>query len=174
MASALLQHDASRTPLRGTIVDDRQRSGGVAAIAYAGSDSTIYVHPDRRREWSVNTWAFILGHELSHVLLRHRGTGPGEEWDADARGAQLASAAGYHVELYIAFICSDQPNNCSPSHGCFHDRMRRLEEQFSVSACDDDGVDHTGHVPPIGIGGLAVGLDQVDLPPSSCILEARP
>lgn len=153
MASAMLTRGAPGTSLRGTIVEDVQRSGGVAAIGYGGGDSIIYVHPAIRRSWSVNTWAFIIGHELSHALLQHRG-GPQDEWEADARGAKLADAVGYDVSDYIRFICSGQPNSCSPSHGCFHDRMRRLEDEFNVSACESSG-DHSGHAMALGLSGLA-------------------
>jgi hypothetical protein len=170
MAGEMLAHDRTGTSLSGYLVDDAQRSGGVAAISWSGSESVIFVHPERRRSWSHNTWAFIIGHELSHALLNHQASGPNAEQQADGYGAELAAKAGYDPADYIAFMCQ-RPDTCSPSHGCFHERMERLENQFNVRACGLDPSDHDGHRPA---GGFPGSIPEVRDGPEGCVHRGEP
>ncbi len=40
--------------------------------------------------------ALVLGHELSHFLLKHKGSTPSNEYAADKLGAELENHAGYN------------------------------------------------------------------------------
>jgi len=129
VATELLQ--ASRVPnLSGQIVADAVKSSGFAAIVWQGAYATIYVHPDATWRETLNTWAFVIGHELAHQILGHRGSGRAQqEFDADVLGAEMAIKAGYNVKDYIREMYNDA-NSCSVSHGCWHDRARNLEQKF--------------------------------------------
>ena len=129
VASQLLQ--ASRVPnLSGRIVAHATKSYGFAAIDWRGTFATIYVHPERMLNETLNTWAFVIGHELAHHILGHRGShGPPQEFAADILGAEMAIRAGYNVKEYIREIYSN-PNSCALSHGCWYDRARNLERRF--------------------------------------------
>ena len=147
VASALLQ--ASQVPnLSGQIIADDFRSSGFAAIDWRGTFATIYVHPTALRSETLNTWAFVLGHELSHHILGHRGSGdPQQEFAADELGAAMAVRAGYDVRTYIRRVYANL-NSCSATHGCWHDRARNLERKFGyVGGWDSE---HEGHTPGRG------------------------
>ena len=149
IATRMLQSRGSQ--LSGRIVANAGTAQGIAAIRWMGNQSVISVDPSMIRQWSTNTWAFVIGHELAHALLKHQGgSNPQNEQAADRLGAELARGVGFNVSDYIRHICS-QRNSCSSGHGCWHDRMRLLERQFSVQACSMGGT-HGGpqHRPPAG------------------------
>ena len=96
----------------------------VAAIGCEGNYCNIYANPDAMSSKSLNTWAFIMGHELGHYALGHTGCGKGgkqAEMDADVYGAELATRAGYNLSSYINAL-QREPNTCSKSHGCWSER----------------------------------------------------
>ena len=150
LASQLLY--ASRQHLSGQIVVDPVRSQGFAAISWQGNVGTIFVHPNSLQRESLNTWAFVIGHELGHHLLQHRSkTGPPQETAADLLGARMAITAGYDVKAYIRKIYTDA-NSCSLTHGCWHSRARNLEQTFgAVGGWNPRHAQHkpgTGPLPP--------------------------
>lgn len=117
--------------LQGLILVDPERSGGVAGIAFRGNEAVIFVHPVAMTKIPTNTWAFILGHELAH---QQRNTG--NEAVADVVGAQYAIRAGYDLKSYVEWIYQF-PNVKSRPHGYFHDRARRLEKHYGITAESD-------------------------------------
>ena len=142
--------NSNRLRLEGDIVVDASRAGGVAAIVYGGNvRSRIAVDPRKMQSASANSWAFILGHELSHEIHRHNGSsGAAQEFQADVTGAALAINAGYDLRSYIIDMYS-QPNSCSRTHGCFHSRARNLELKFRVNTGLWDG-NHRNHASASG------------------------
>ncbi len=70
--------------------------------------------------------AMILGHELAHFSLHHRGSTPNNEYAADSLGARYASAGGYNrcsgAEVYDRF--NDGPSTTHPDS---HSRYIRLK-----------------------------------------------
>jgi len=133
IATRMLQARGSQ--LSGNIVANAANAQGIAAIRWMGNQSVISVNPAVLQRWTTNTWAFIIGHELSHALLRHQGgSNPQDEQAADRLGAELARSVGYSLTDYIRHICS-QSNSCDPGHGCWHHRMQLLEQHFNVQAC---------------------------------------
>ena len=116
----------------GKIHSDYQNSGGVAAISCQGNYCHIFAHPDAMASKSINTWVFIMGHELGHFALGHNACGKSgkqAEMDADVYGANLAIKAGYSLTNYTNTLES-QPNSCSPSHGCWSERVNNLRRNF--------------------------------------------
>ena len=108
------------------------QSGGFASVRGFGNNVSIFLHANELSRNNTNTWAFVLGHELSHVILSHSGpNGPREERAADVRGARLAMRSGYDLNDYI-FSIYRQLNHCTPSHGCWHERAKNLEDNFNV------------------------------------------
>lgn len=109
--------DESDLPLSGDVVVDPYRSAGVASISYfPGRRATIFVHPEVLREATANSWAFIIGHELCHEIFQ-----TSDESLCDREGAKLAIRAGFDADEFIEYTLA-QPNYCSRSHGCLHDR----------------------------------------------------
>ncbi len=128
--------NAGRLNLQGHIYSHANNSGGVAAIGCQGNYCTIYAHPQAMAYKSVNTWAFIMGHEIGHFALGHNGCGKSgkqAEMDADVYGARLARTVGYDLSTYIAKLES-QPNTCSESHGCWSERINNLRSSFGYGA----------------------------------------
>ena len=111
---------------------DNNRSHGYAAVQGFGNNVNIYVHGTELARQGKNTWAFVMGHELSHVILQHSGTNDKyDEFNADANGAKLAINSGYSVSNYIRSLYNEH-NSCSPTHGCWHERAKRLEDKFEI------------------------------------------
>ncbi len=123
----------TRYPFRGSVVVDAGASGGYAAIRFQGNDSVIFVDPTRLATTDENTFAFVIGHELSHQAFGHGPASPRPqaEWDADVNGAKMARAAGYDLERYVRHLYR-MPESCSPTHGCWHGRARNLERVFGL------------------------------------------
>lgn len=147
MASKLLS--ATQINLRGDIVVHSVQSQGFAAIRYQGNFARIFVHPSRMQSESENTWAFVIGHELGHKILRTGGT-PQAESAADVVGAKMAVKVGYDAKAFINYLYQ-HPNSCTRTHGCFHSRARKLESIYgSVGKWNRAHVDHptaTGPAP---------------------------
>lgn len=136
----------------GTIVGDAVQSGGAAAIRYQGSQSVVFVNPQLLSSWSLNTWAFVIGHEFGHQVTRLGGTPHGES-SADVVGGRLAVGAGYDAAGYVRHLLG-MANSCSPTHGCWHSRARTLAQALGVAVEFPDG--HTGHRPAAGLPGQRV------------------
>ncbi len=135
---------SNNLPYGGQVVVDPMGSGGVAAIRYQGRMAQISAHPQMMQRKSVNTWAFIIGHELSHQVLGHTGqNGAQHERDADEKGAKLALKAGYNLKSYIRDMYNE-PNSCSRSHGCYHARAKNLESEFNIDT-GEWSEDHANH-----------------------------
>ena len=118
--------------VRGQIHADYNNSGGVAAISCQGNYCDIFAHPNAMSNKSLNTWAFIIGHELGHYALGHIGCGKSgkqAEMNADVYGARLAKMAGYDLSNYISNL-QLEPNSCSQSHGCWSERIDNLKRNF--------------------------------------------
>jgi len=94
-----------------------------------------------------------MRHELAHVILKHTGNNDKyDEWNADERGARLAINSGFNLTSYIRALYNE-PNSCSPSHGCWHERAKRLEDEYGIDTGlhEDHHEDHnigTGAFPP--------------------------
>jgi len=124
--------EAAGLPFSGIVIPDPYRSQGYASIQFNGRYATIFVEPRIMPVVPRNTWAFVLAHELAHQALGHYGAyGPEAEADADVTGAQFAVGAGFDVVAYINDLY-EEPNSCSPSHGCWHTRARQLELAFNI------------------------------------------
>jgi hypothetical protein len=133
-----------------TVNVSRAKSKGVAAIYYSGSMGSIYVDPSMLRSLGSNTWAFILGHELSHLILGgESGELKNNESTADGVGALMAKQAGYDLRSYIIWMYSN-PNTCSLTHGCFHSRARELENFYGINTGYFAG-SHSDHPEPRGL-----------------------
>lgn len=118
----------------GTLLVDAYRAGGVAASAGRPCNSYIFTDPNAMCSETWNTWAFILGHELSHIYLGHTtwgSCGPACEFEADRIGAQMAINAGYDIYAYL-WQMEAQPNYCTESHGCWEDRVANLKNSFGI------------------------------------------
>lgn len=124
---------AANYALRGDIVADSQRSSGLAAVASKNGYARIYVHPKALQTLENNTWAFIMGHELAHVIRNDQHGSAEAEWEADLLGAKMAQAIGYELPPYIDWLYSN-PNSCSRSHGCLHSRAKNLEVAFGLES----------------------------------------
>jgi len=121
--------------VRGQIYADYSNSGGVAAISCQGNYCNIFAHPNAMTSKSVNTWAFIIGHEIGHFALGHNACGKSgkqAEMNADVYGANLAKNAGYSLTNYLTALQSE-PNTCSKSHGCWSERINNLKSNFGYS-----------------------------------------
>lgn len=132
MASRMLT--ANNLNMRGIIKIDRYRSGGVASAAGSACNGVIFVSPEAMYSYSVNSWAFILGHELAHIALGHTrwgSRGMVDEFRADIFGARMAVNAGWDIYDYLADMQS-QPNICTPSHGCVSQRVANLKREFGI------------------------------------------
>lgn len=122
-----LQTVGGLSHLKQRLIVDPVQSRGFAAITWNGMEATIYANPTAMRRETLNTWAFVLGHEIGHQILNHTGrAGSGEEFAADIYGGQLAMKAGYDPKPYILSMYA-RPNSCSLSHGCWHTRAENLE-----------------------------------------------
>lgn len=131
------------------LVVDPNRSFGNAAINGNHQRVVIWVHPYQLQRKSTNTWAFVLAHELCHIAYSLPGTSARNEWEADKRGARIAIDAGYDLGDHVRGMLSEQ-NSCTQSHGCWHDRARRLAEIYSLEI-KDQGHDQDGkHTTMIG------------------------
>lgn len=87
---------------------DAEQSGGTASIRTNGEDGMISIHPERMRTIPLNSWAFILGHELAHqTFIRSNGISGGE-LQADVDGARYATRAGYDPAAYLAWVMQTQ------------------------------------------------------------------
>lgn len=84
-----------------------ERSGTMARIYVTGDIGMIYIHPNRLRTVPLNSWAFILGHELAHQTLRSGGSYE-EELNADVVGAKYAANTGYDPAAYLAWVMRTQ------------------------------------------------------------------
>lgn len=110
---------------------DPVRAGGAAYVHGHPGGAAIFIDPDFMTRKSPNDWAFILGHELSHVLFNLPGVNAANEWEADRRGAQIAIQAGFDPQAYINGLLAD-PQSCSMSHGCLHERAVSLAKFLNV------------------------------------------
>jgi len=112
---------------------------GFASITgHPSRGAIISVDPGLAMAGSDNVLAFILGHELAHVVRLHGPPAlPQNEWEADRLGADWAVLAGYDKAQYVNWMLS-LPNGCSPSHGCLHKRAEMI-----------DGQPHPANHPPI-------------------------
>ena len=127
----------------GVVVIDAPLQGAEARLVRRGEKGLIRVSEDipelgRRR--------FAIGHELGHQIERHPGFGQRQEYEADRIGANLAIASGYDVGAYVRKLFRD-PNSCSRSHGCWHDRARALAYRYDVAQGEWDPK-HRGHPSP--------------------------
>lgn len=130
MASNILT--VNRLQIRGEIIVDPYRASGYAATTGGPWNSIIYVDPQKMNTLSPNTWAFIIGHELAHIFLGHTtgiNRGVQNEFDADRWGAMWAYRAGYNVDSFLQYMATE-PDICTPSHGCWHDRIRNIKNMF--------------------------------------------
>jgi hypothetical protein len=125
MASHILRMNG--IPMQGRIFVDATRASGYAATTGNPINGIIYVDPFKMQTLSANTWAFIIAHELAHIHLGHTGLFPSvqNEFTADSWGATWAVRAGYNADEFLAFMATE-PNICTPSHGCWHDRIRNI------------------------------------------------
>lgn len=132
MASYILS--VNGLDLYGEIRVDQYAAQGFAATTGNNRYSVIYVDPYKLRSLSVNTWAFIVSHELAHQYLGHNAMNASaqNEFEADRHGAYWAWQAGYDVNAYLQYMASE-PNLCTISHGCWHDRIRNIMEMFGMS-----------------------------------------
>ncbi|MBX7152050.1 hypothetical protein K1X84_10445 [bacterium] len=130
------------------LIVDPVMSRGYAAITWDGVKATIYVHPTAMNRESLNSWAFVLGHEIGHQVLNHSGRGGSqEEFAADIWGGQLAIKAGFDPKPYILAMFS-RPNSCSVSHGCWHTRAENLESGLHVQV--ERPATYTSYSPTLG------------------------
>jgi hypothetical protein len=122
---------ASGLKLSGRIVLDAARSRDFAAIDFRGGPGAlvIYVHPTPIKQFDLNTWAFVLGHELAHAVTRRANTAQSEQ-EADVIGARLAIAAGFDLKKYIGFLYTLKGG--PETHGTWQERARNLEKHFNV------------------------------------------
>jgi hypothetical protein len=123
---------ASRLRMSARIVVDVARSQGFAAIDFGGGPRAlmIYVHPTPMQMYELNTWAFVLGHELAHAVTRRGGTPPSEQ-EADVIGAGIAVRSGFDLKRYINFLYTLPGGD--PAHGTWQERARNLEQKFGVT-----------------------------------------
>lgn len=124
----------NRINLRGEIRADAYRASGFAATFGNANYSIIYVDPYKLRTLSPNTWAFIVSHELAHQYLRHSPLSQSiaNELEADRVGAYWAWQAGYNVNAYLDYMATE-PDICTPTHGCWHDRIRNIMAMFGLA-----------------------------------------
>jgi len=122
------------------IDDSEDMEGSHAAVErYEGEeddyyDFILYIEAAAMDTESVNDWAFILGHELAHVIEGHIDLAgpavPSQEMTADVLGATLAMAIG--ADLVASIQRSLELNECSISHGCDVERAYVLVEVFEL------------------------------------------
>ncbi len=85
-----------------------ETSGGTASIRTNGEDGLISIHPARLHSVPLNSWAFILGHELAHQTSIRKKGNSGTEIEADVEGARYAANAGYDAAAYLAWVMHTQ------------------------------------------------------------------
>ncbi|MEX0287774.1 MAG: hypothetical protein AB3N14_01580 [Flavobacteriaceae bacterium] len=113
------------------IVDPNLRSS--CNIGSVGGEVLIRLRPplDDR---SLNTWAFIFGHEFYQITYGPAKYGPNpkpqDESEADIEGARYAIAAGYNVAEYIGWMTTLV--GYSSSHGSWQNRANALVRAFNV------------------------------------------
>jgi len=134
-------------------ISDDEDVGGVAAVDVQQEENELgfiiifYIDPQAMEELSVNTWAFILGHEIGHVLEEHiwdeENYSPEDEWSADVIGAQLAIDIEGDPYDYIDWLLAE--GVCSMEHGCDIQRAMILATVFELDSSEwsfPEGHDH--------------------------------
>jgi len=92
----------------------------------------IYIDPVMVNYFSTNDWAFMIGHEFSHLLHARDGLDSIElEKLCDINGAKYAIGAGYNLSKYLVTL-KKFGDNCSATHGCMKDRLRNLQNHFKL------------------------------------------
>lgn len=124
---------ANQLPLRGRIVEEPQQRG-IARIEHSGGTSAI-IHVDARaaREIPINSWAFILGHELAHQSLG-KGGDPESELDADLLGSAYAMKAGFDPAAYLAWVMTRHNAGGSTSHFPNQKRVEAIGRSLKIPA----------------------------------------
>ncbi|MEY3896060.1 MAG: hypothetical protein RLZZ214_1580 [Verrucomicrobiota bacterium] len=110
--------------------------GPLVSIRGSLENCTIFVHPVASRKVPPNTWAFLFGHEFSH-LIEDQGdpsnTTPAKELRADIAGARYAIAAGYRLDAFLGWALI-QPDRPSGTHGSLRGRVQAIAARFGISS----------------------------------------
>lgn len=92
----------------------------------------IYIDPVMVNYFSTNDWAFMIGHEFSHLLhARDDIDSISLEKLCDVNGAEYAMKAGYDLSKYLVTL-KKFGDNCPPTHGCMKDRLKNLQNYFEL------------------------------------------
>lgn len=138
--------------VRVTVVEN---GNGVAVARVTGValSARIEVNPQLARILLPNTWAFILGHELAHLVHPQAQRESGLdlrtlEWNADLIGASYARRAGFELAAHLGWVFS-RPNQGSPEYGSDHERALNIARHLGVEwnavrACQ------ARYYPPVG------------------------
>lgn len=108
--------------------------GPLVSIGGVVGNCTIFAHPIAAGQIPPNTWAFLFGHEYSHLvddLGAPSDTTPAKELRADIAGARYAMAAGYRLDAFLGWILS-QPDQSSDSHGSLRGRVKSIATHFHI------------------------------------------
>lgn len=94
----------------------------------------IEINPRAARQIPPNSWAFIFGHEIAHLVEQigpHGDTSPQVELRADIVGAKYAMNAGFKLDAYLGWLMS-LPVQKSQSHGSTRSRARAMARHFGI------------------------------------------
>lgn len=95
----------------------------------------IEINPSAARQIPPNSWAFIFGHEIAHLVEQigpHGDTSPQVELRADIVGAKYAMNAGFKLDAYLGWLMS-LPVQRSQSHGSTRSRARAMARHFGIT-----------------------------------------
>lgn len=98
----------------------------------------IEINPRAARQIPANSWAFIFGHEIAHLVEDigpHSGTSPAVELKADIYGARYAMNAGFQLAPYLGWLMT-LPDTQSISHGSIRSRARAMAREFKISEAE--------------------------------------
>lgn len=121
---------------RVTVVEDMSGTVAVARVSGVALSARIEVNPQLARTLPPNSWAFILGHEIAHLVDARARQGYGTnfqsvEWNADLIGAGYAQRGGFDLAAHLGWIFS-RPNQGSPNYGSDHERAMHVARHFAV------------------------------------------
>lgn len=95
----------------------------------------IIINPRAAKQIPPNSWAFIIGHEIAHLVEEigpHESTTPKVELEADIIGARYAMNAGFRLDAYLGWLLSI-PVEDSKSHGSMRHRAYSVARHYGMS-----------------------------------------
>lgn len=128
--------EKNRLHVRVTVAEDMSGTVAIARVTGVALAGRIEVNPQLARILPPNTWAFILGHEIAHLveIRAQHASGPdfrSLEWNADLIGAGYAVRAGFDLAAHLGWVFS-RPDQGNPQHGGDHERAMHIASRYSV------------------------------------------